>query len=190
MHWHYAKYVFRHKLFVLLACLRLRVPLHQAILHDWSKFLPDEWLPYARFFYGVPVKQGGIVHRHRRLRFDVAWLRHQHRSPHHYQHWVLRNDDGSTVPLPMPERFAREMVADWMGAGRALGKPDTAGWYRHNRARIVLHPDTRALVEGLLGVEPIEVEHSRRAMAGLGPATSARPGPADTPARMSSGRHG
>jgi hypothetical protein len=189
MHWRYMTYVAKHKFFVLLACLRLRVPLHQAILHDWSKFLPDEWKPYANYFYG----RGSVERqqpREAKLAFDRAWLKHQHRSPHHYQWHILRNDDGSTVPLPMPERFAREMVADWMGAGRALGKPDTAGWYRHNRERIVLHPDTRAFVEGLLGVEPIEVEHSRRAMAGLGPATSARPGPADTPAWVSNGRHG
>jgi hypothetical protein len=59
-HWRYAKYVARHKWYVFRECLRLGVPLHQALLHDWSKFLPGEWLPYARYFYGLP-KVGDIV---------------------------------------------------------------------------------------------------------------------------------
>jgi hypothetical protein len=151
-HWRYLKYVCRHKWFVLLAGLRLGVGLRQLLIHDWSKFLPGEWGPYAAYFYGVPVKRGGIVDRHRRDRFNAAWLHHQHFNPHHYQYWVLRNDDGSTVCLPMPDKYRREMVVDWRGAGLALGKPDTAGWYLHNRERILLHDDTRAWVERTLGV--------------------------------------
>lgn len=150
MHRRYAWYVLRHKLFVFLAGLWLKVPLHQLVVHDWSKFLPDEWLPYARFFYGPPGYRGTPFGRDA---FDRAWLRHQHRSPHHWQHWVLRNDDGSTFALPMPERFVREMVADWQGAGRALGKPDTAGWFRQNRRNMLLHPDTEELVCRLLGLQ-------------------------------------
>jgi hypothetical protein len=37
--------------------------------------------------------------------------------------------------LPMPEKFVREMVADWMGAGRAItGRWDVNDWYRPNFA--------------------------------------------------------
>ncbi len=50
----------------------------------------------------------------------------------------------------MPETYAREMVADWIAAGRAQGKPDTAAWYAAHRERIVLAAETRALVERLL----------------------------------------
>jgi hypothetical protein len=161
MHRQYARYVLRHKLFVFLAGLWLHVPLHQLIVHDWSKFLPDEWLAYARYFYG----EGSAERRQPReakWAFDHAWLRHQHRSPHHWQHWVLRNDDGSTVALPMPERFAREMVADWRGAGRALGMPDTAAWFRRNRGKILLHQNTEALVCRLLGIEQHTILDDRR----------------------------
>lgn len=51
------------------------------------------------------------------------------------------------VALPMPEKYRREMLADWRGAGRAYGNNDTAGWYEKNAAQIVLHPDTREWVE-------------------------------------------
>lgn len=55
--------------------------------------------------------------------------------------------------LPMPERYAREMVADWMGAGRAItGEWKTPKWYWENRHNMVLHPDTRAYVESELGI--------------------------------------
>jgi hypothetical protein len=50
----------------------------------------------------------------------------------------------------MAETDVREMVADWMGAGRALGKPDTRAWYEANKDKMILHPATRRRVEMLL----------------------------------------
>ena len=48
----------------------------------------------------------------------------------------------------MPDHFAREMVADWMGAGRAItGKWEVATWYAANRDRQVMHPNTRRKVD-------------------------------------------
>ena len=164
-HLRYLWYVIRHKWFVLLACLKLRVPLHQAIIHDWQKFLPCEWFPYVAYFYGnYPkfdpndsgkwVRRGyyGPTTRDIQPAFDRAWLHHQHYGPHHWQHWLLREDDGDVKALAMPERFVREMVADWIGAGQALGKGknDAYGWYQAHKAMYVVHPDTQRQVEALL----------------------------------------
>jgi hypothetical protein len=64
---------------------------------------------------------------------------------------VTDQDEPRIRPLPMPEKYVREMVADWCGAGRAYtGRWDVAGWYEQQRERVVLHPDTRALVEQLV----------------------------------------
>jgi len=52
----------------------------------------------------------------------------------------------------MPEQYLREMLADWRGAGRAYGNPDTAGWYLKNREQIQLHPASRAWIEVMLDV--------------------------------------
>lgn len=52
--------------------------------------------------------------------------------------------------LPMPEQYAREMVADWYGAGNAQGKPDIKAWYDASKHRRFLHPDTEQFVESLL----------------------------------------
>lgn len=163
-HRRYAGYVIRHKWFVLVAGLRVRAPLWRLLIHDWSKLTPAEWFPYVQTFYGHDAdyyrdasRRGVAIRppRGHKLRdevaFERAWLHHQHANPHHWQHWVLREDDGDTVVLPMPEGLTREMVADWMGAGRAItGRWDVASWYAANRTKILLHPETRERVETLL----------------------------------------
>jgi hypothetical protein len=149
-HLKYASYVARHKWFVFLAGIKTGAPLWRLIIHDWSKLTPAEWTAYVQRFYGgrpgVPVTGDDAP------AFRAAWLHHQHRNPHHWQHWVLRQDDGLLVALQMPEPFVREMVADWMGAGRAItGRWSADEWYRNGAgAAMDLHPETRTLAERLL----------------------------------------
>lgn len=141
-HARYASYVARHKWFVFRAGLKTSAPLWRLIIHDWSKLTPAEWTPYVRTFYTENGDQGA---------FDRAWLHHQHRNPHHWQHWLLREDDGPLKALAIPDDLVREMVADWMGAGRAItGRWDVASWYAANSDKIVLEPTTRARVEALI----------------------------------------
>lgn len=45
----YFNYVFRHKWFVFVECFKFGL-LWQGLIHDWSKFLPDEFIAYANFF--------------------------------------------------------------------------------------------------------------------------------------------
>lgn len=163
-HWLYFKYLMRHKYFVFVAGRKTGVSLWRLIIHDWSKFLPCEWLPYVRNFYGdynwytlvdsTLKYQPGFTGRGMaqvRAEFDRAWLHHQHANPHHWQHWNLREDSGALKLLEMPSHFAREMVADWMGAGRAItGKWEAAAWYESNRSKIKLEKGTRSFVEALL----------------------------------------
>lgn len=190
-HLSYARYVLRHKWFVFRAGIARSVPLWQLLVHDLSKFRPSEWRPYAEWFYGyqggswhvvlsgtglIPTDRApsGLAHREsplgkiliamaqkRNEAFMVAFLHHLHRSPHHWQHWVLTPDsqDRPTQVFEMPERYAREMLADWDGAGRAItGKWETPEWYAKRGPREKLHPNTRDFVERLLamgiGVDP------------------------------------
>jgi hypothetical protein len=145
VHWSYLKYLARHKGYVFWACLGMEVPLHRAIMHDWTKFLPSEWVPYAKYFYGnyrTPLIEES---------FDIAWNYHQKRNDHHWQYYVLLRDDGTTEALPMPNRALREMVADWIGAGLAItGKIEVNQWYQRNKGKINLHDETRTIVEQLL----------------------------------------
>lgn len=162
MHWQYLQYVLRHKWFVFQAGLRLGVPLWQLIVHDLSKFLPSEWMPYARKFYGGPwpkqhygdwknVFSDEYTQEWIDLEFDEAWNYHQKRNPHHWQFWVLREDSGATKALRIPRRYMLEMLADWAGAGQAItGKVDVANWYARNADHILLHPMTQVELEILI----------------------------------------
>lgn len=166
-HMRYLSYVARHKWFVFRAGLKTRAPLWRLLIHDWSKFTAAEWFPYVQNFYGREdeyYRQAWRVGvalrapRGHRLRdagaFDKAWLHHQHRNAHHWQHWLLQEDDGPLKTLPMPEKLVREMVADWMGAGRAItGKWGATDWYLANFEKIKLAPETRTQVHSLLGIK-------------------------------------
>lgn len=265
-----------HKWFVFLECCRLGIPL-LGLLHDWTKFLPSEFVPYARWFYGRQIevdarlypsnpRKGDVVwynylaggpgvggpgvtlYVRKRdgdilycspmsdlASFDRAWNHHQKANRHHWQYWVLvyddnicdgnllealaeqahrswsgwmhylfdrcsPQDDGTTVIpapsvsrwvrqmntpyaklpenektsdrheaieyrtifqkhrklhcLPMPDRYRKEMLADWIGAGRAYdGAKPVLEWYLEHRDDMLLHPKTKAWIEEQLGIE-------------------------------------
>lgn len=107
----------------LLYILRHKWRMRRYPLHDLSKLLPDEFWPYRRRFYGDGTPCPAAIQRHYR------------RNKHHWQHWHGR---------PMPERYVREMVADWMAMG------DAPGYMRRNYQRIHLHPQTWLNVDALL----------------------------------------
>ena len=140
-HLQYASYIIRHKWFVFIAGLKIGAPLFRLLIHDWSKLLPSEWFPYANYFYGKGNKK----------LFDRAWNYHIKRNKHHWQYWVLSYDNGSVKCLEMPEKYIYEMVADWMGAGRAIhGYWDISEWYENNKHKMKLHPLTQAKAEVIL----------------------------------------
>lgn len=156
----------RHKWFVFWECCKLGIP-WLGLIHDLSKFLPGEWRGYCYYFYGNFPAQSelgayGKSHYFGPTKedvaqwFDVAWLHHQHRNKHHWQRWLLTLDsarsDGKLIPLPMPDRYRREMLADWRGAGRAYGNPDTLSWYLNNREQMTLHEETQDWIEQQLGI--------------------------------------
>jgi hypothetical protein len=80
--------------------------------------------------------------------FDRAWLHHQHYNKHHWQHWFLVNDTDGEYCLKMPERYMKEMLCDWRGAGKAItGKDNTKEWFAKNQDKMKLHPKTREWIK-------------------------------------------
>lgn len=153
----YLKYVFRHKWFVFVECCKLGIPF-LGIAHDSSKFRFDELIPYANFFYGggKNIKSGRDSTGYYKptdtgnQAFDFAWLLHQKRNKHHWQWWVLPCDDEGVKVLDMPMKYRKEMLADWRGAGKAQGTPDTLKWWNANNSKMNLHPNVRQwIIENL-----------------------------------------
>ena len=158
-HLRYLRYIARHKWFVFLGGFRFDVPLHQLLVHDWTKLLPREWTPYVNQFYreGAPTLRQGYYHNPDlgNVAFNAAWLRHCLDNKHHWQHYAMVGEGAFSVVVPMPERFVREMLADWYGANRAQGGDgDICAWYLTNRGKMTLHPITTSRIETLLELTP------------------------------------
>ncbi len=147
----YAILTLKHKWYVFFAGFILSVPLRQLVIHDWSKFTPSELPAYGQRFFGSHVSAidgGGKA-------FSYAWLHHQNHNPHHWEYWITRSDHRigvsgnkeQAVALAMPERYAREMVADWCGASKAYtGQWQIGEWVEKNIHKMNLHPKTKLFV--------------------------------------------
>ena len=135
----------------------------QGLVHDNSKFRPDEWFPYVHFFYGKQKEIRGETGYYKPTdtgdkAFDFAWLLHQKRNRHHWQWWILPEDEGGIKVIEMSRKDKIEMLCDWIGAGKAQGhfspKDDylreTRNWWKANNHKMQLHPKTRVYFNKLL----------------------------------------
>lgn len=162
-HLKYLKYLLIHKYWVLIAGLKFKAPLWRLIIHDWSKFLPSEWFPYVEYFYGnhPSVKDispalkndypNTLTEEYWQNKFNFSWNAHQKRNKHHFQYWILTNDSGTVTLLEIPDKYLREMAADWAGAGRAItGKWDVLAYFEKNKNNTPMHPVSLQKFENLL----------------------------------------
>lgn len=115
--------------------------------HDSSKNNDDEYLAYDAYFYGNNRSYEVMES------FKKAWLIHIHRNPHHWQYWVLNNDDPNEgeVILDMPYNYIIEMICDWWSFSWQKGDlGEIFNWYDVHSDYIKLSPKTRKTVEDIL----------------------------------------
>lgn len=144
-----------HKWYVFRIGLTIgNIPLWRLLIHDWSKFTPTEFIPYARYKF----RDGG------RKEWSIGWKHHLHHNPHHPEHWVLLwhgdpkfysdigNDIGKYISvLPMPEIFVREMLADMHATSKQIsGDYDISRWLNNNGPKMFFHPDTITLIDKIM----------------------------------------
>lgn len=154
----YLWYMIKHKWFVFIECCKVGL-VWQGLVHDISKFRPDELFPYARHFgkyknrrdstgYYKPTDTGDPD-------FDFAWFLHQKRNPHHWQYWAFPDETGLKV-LDMPEKYIKEMICDWKGAGKAQNsKTSCQDWYIKNNSKMQLSDKTRKCIEQKLHTDGV-----------------------------------
>ena len=116
-----------------------------AVNHDSSKYSPIEYFAYDDYFYkdrnDSDIKEA----------FDYAWLHHIHNNPHHWQYWVLINDEDGTKALEMPEEYVYEMIADWWSfSWKSEDYYEIFDWYDKHKENMILHSKTKKLVEDIL----------------------------------------
>lgn len=116
--------------------------------HDKSKFNRDEYDAYDMYFYGGNRSYSVVQN------FNLAWLKHIHRNPHHWQHWVLVNDDPDkgSIALDMPYNYIVEMICDWWSFSWKTGNlNEIFDWYDEHKSYMILSDNTRNTVERILG---------------------------------------
>lgn len=147
--WLYLKHILRHKWYVFLECC-LAGLFWRGLLHDLSRFLPDEWRACVRYFYNIDgsIRTASDRDDDDLLVFALARLHHQNRNPHHWQYWVLLQLGGDDKLMPMSDTYRKEMLANWRGERRAeSGKDDTPSWYGGIKDKIEINTQTRVWVE-------------------------------------------
>lgn len=116
-------------------------------MHDASKNDPFEYSAYDAYFYGEEkTKEVEEL-------FNTAWLIHIHENPHHWQHWVLINDDPNegTICIEMPYSYIIEMICDWWAFSWNKGNlHEIFKWYDEHKDYMKLHENTRKQVEDIL----------------------------------------
>lgn len=119
----------------------------QILNHDWSKTKSDEYEAYDAYFYGGNRSHQVVED------FKRAWLTHIHRNPHHWQHWILVNDDPNEgeIVIDMPHNYILEMVCDWWAFSWNSGNLyEIFKWYDELKDYIKLSEKTRKTVEDVL----------------------------------------
>ena len=123
--------------------------------HDHSKYnkLPDaneyydlkcEYDAYADYFYGEKTEEVKTT-------FELAWLAHIHANPHHWQHWMLQNDEDGLKLLDMPYVFIIEMICDWWSfSWKSNNLYVIFDWYDKHKEGILLSDKTREVVQNIL----------------------------------------
>ena len=115
--------------------------------HDTSKTNLDEYVPYDLYFYGGNRSYQVVQD------FNYAWLKHIHRNPHHWQYWVLNNDEPTQgqIILEMPYQYILEMICDWWAfSWRSGDQTEIFTWYDNHKDYMKLGERTRVTVEDIL----------------------------------------
>ena len=115
--------------------------------HDTSKTDPEEYDAYDKYFYGGNRSYQVVQD------FNYAWLHHIHNNPHHWQHWVLINDDPEEgeILMDMPYNYIIEMICDWWAFSWSKGNlGEIFTWYEEHKNYMKLSPKTRKTVEDIL----------------------------------------
>lgn len=115
--------------------------------HDLSKDDQEEYDAYDVYFYGRNRSYEVMQN------FRYAWLRHIHLNPHHWQYWVLINDDPDEgeIIMDMPYNYIVEMICDWWAfSWKAENLTEIFKWYDEHKDYMKLSDKTRKTVEDIL----------------------------------------
>lgn len=112
--------------------------------HDDTKTIPDEYDAYDAYLFGKKTKFTEQNYR-------IARLGHIHRNPHHWQHWMLIDEELGVILTEMPYEYIVEMVCNWWSY--SWDKDDLwtiFDYYNKYKSKIKLHKKSRDNLEEIL----------------------------------------
>lgn len=153
--WKHFKTITYHKYLVAKGCFRVGL-YRQGILHDLSKYSPEEFRVGARYYQGM--RSPNDAEREEKG-YSRAWMHHKGRNRHHYEYWMDYSAEpdkrGCIVPVPMPDRYLAEMIMDRIAASKVYkGKNYTDAapleYYLTGKKKDLIHPQTADVLERML----------------------------------------
>jgi len=111
------KTILRHKWYVGIECFGQGL-YWQGIVHDLSKF------SYIEFFYSAQYWNGTstpIGREKAEKGYSLAWLNHKAKNKHHWEYWTDFYN-GVIKPVPIPDKYLREMACDMIGASKTYAQ--------------------------------------------------------------------
>ena len=122
--------------------------------HDASKTDQEEYIPYDAYFYGGNRSYQVVQD------YNIAWVKHIHKNPHHWQYWVLNCDDpeNGEILLDIPYNYIIEMICDWWAFSWSKGNLlEINEWYGERKNYIKMSDKTRKTVEDILSKITVKV---------------------------------
>ena len=147
--WNHFRTITEHKWVVMQGCFQVGL-YKQGILHDLSKYTPEEFRTGVLYFQGnrSPNAAAG---------YSRAWLHHKGRNKHHYEYWIdLAVDKSEGLQgMKIPVNYVVEMFMDRVAASKIYAKGDYTdshplNYYKKSWKYMTIHPDSRKLLERLL----------------------------------------
>lgn len=157
----------RHRALVRRYCFKVGL-YRQGLTHDLSKYSPAEFLVGAKYYQGDRSPNDA---ERKAVGLSTAWLHHKGRNKHHLEYWIDYSPSAQFVMagMKMPVKYVVEMFCDRIAASRVYRGADYTDrdpydYYMRSRDHYLIHPETRALLEKMLGCLKDEGEDAAFAM--------------------------
>lgn len=146
------KTINKHKFLVMKTCFKCGM-YKQGLLHDLSKYSPEEFLPSVKYFQGYrsPISKEKEING-----YSTCYLHHKGRNKHHWEYWVDRKGKSEELYVfPMPYRYMLESVIDRISASKTYKKEaysdaEPYDFFTHSVEYKVMNPKTRDQLAELL----------------------------------------
>ena len=117
----------------------------QGLTHDLSKYARVEFSTGVRYYQGT--RSPNTAEREEKG-WSEAWMHHKGRNRHHWEYWTdLDMKTKAYAPVPMPQKYLAEMVADRIAAcktyqGPAYTDASALAYFERSNEAHLMHADT------------------------------------------------